>query len=105
MVKRRHALVLSVQGMMVTVVPFSTVEPTHLRNFHLYIAADTYPFFAAGAENWLKGDMVTAVSRGRLDRVWYDGRHQRASLTADDFGKARGCVLHALGLGKLVPHL
>lgn len=105
MVKRRHVMVLSGRGMIFTVVPFSTVAPSPSRNFHLHIPPDTYPFFAAGEDNWLKGDMITAVSRSRLDRVLYAGKYQKASLSEADFAKGRECVLHAIGLGILTPYL
>lgn len=105
MIKRRHSLVLSVQEQMIIVAPFSTVEPTPLRQFHLEVPADTYPFFATGARNWLKGDMIMAVSRQRLDRIFYEGRYKRASICPEHFALARACVLHGLSLGKLVPHL
>lgn len=90
---------------MVSVVPFSTVAPAPVRNFHHVIAADSYPFFAAGVENWIKGDMVTAVSRDRLDRLWFEGKYQRARLSVADYASGRACVLHGLALGALAGHL
>ena len=105
MVKRRQVLVLSSHHRMVSVVPFSTVAPAPARNFHHMIAAGCYPFFTAGVDNWIKGDMVTAVSRDRLDRLWFNGQFQRASLSAADYAAGRRCVLHGLALGALVPHL
>lgn len=105
MIKRRHVMVLAAQGMMVSVLPFSSIEPTIKRNFHDTIAADTYPFFAVGVENWFKGDMVCAVSRDRLSRLWHGGRYQQASLSAADFAKGRRCALHGIALGHLAQHV
>ena len=105
MIKRRHVVVLAVNHMMIIVAPFSTVCPPRLRPFHMHVPADTYPFFAAGADNWLKADLTTAVSRDRLDRVYYDGQFQRATLSADHFKACRASVLNGLALGALVSHL
>lgn len=105
MIKRRHVLVLAANHRMIIVAPFSTVPPPRIRNFHFYIPADTYPFFAAGADNWLKADLATAVSRDRLDRVFYAGRYQSAVVSAEDLKSCRACVLHGLSLGALAVHL
>ena len=105
MIKRRHVVVLATRGLMVTVAPFSTVAPNHVQNFHHLIPDGSYPFFAAGEDNWLKGDMITAVSRDRLDRVFHGGRYQRAPLAPADFRAARRCILHGIGLGTLAQHV
>ena len=105
MIKRRQVVVLAANHRMIMVAPFSTVCPPKMRNFHLHIAADTYPFFAPGAENWLKADLTMAVSRDRLDRVYFGNQYQRALLSAAHFKACRICVLHGLALGALAPHL
>jgi uncharacterized protein YifN (PemK superfamily) len=105
MIKRRHVVVMAANHHMILVAPFSTVRPPKMRNFHMHIPADTYPFFAQGAENWLKADLTTAVSRDRLDRVFFQGRYQRAALSAGHLKISRACVLHGLGLGALGAHL
>lgn len=105
MVKYRHVMVLAAQASTVTVVPFSTVAPTPPRNFHHMIAADSYPFFAPGADNWFKGDMLTVVSSDRLDRIRFHGKFQQATLLAADFQRGRECALHGMALGRLVPYL
>jgi uncharacterized protein YifN (PemK superfamily) len=105
MIKRRQVLVISSNGWMVTVAPFSTVAPQQLKNYHFHVPEGSYPFFQDGADNWLKADMTTAVSRERLDRLWYSGSFQRAMLSPADFHAARVSVLHGLALGNLAPHL
>ena len=105
MIKLRHVMVLSAQGSTAIVLPFSTVAPVPVRNFHALIPAGTYAFFAPGMDNWFKGDMLTCVSRDRLERIRYGGKFQRAILSAADFKAGRQCALHALAIGRLVPHL
>jgi len=104
MVKPRHSVVVSVPSPGLAVVaPFSTREPTPLKPFHVHIPLGRYPFFSE--ESWLKGDMLQAVSRDRLDRLWFNGRHQRARLSPADFKAVRAAALAGLGLSQLVPHL
>lgn len=104
MVKERHAVVVATPSPGLAIVaPFSTREPEPLRGFHFYIPVGTYPFFSR--DSWLKGDMLQVVSRDRLDRLYYHGRYQRASLTKADFGAVRAAVLAGLGLSRLAMHL
>ena len=104
MTKERQAVVIATPSPGVAIIaPFSTREPTPLRPFHVHIPVGSYPFFSR--DSWLKGDMIQVVSRNRFDRLFFDGRHQRAALSAAHFHAVRAAVLAALGLSRLVPHL
>lgn len=103
--KRRQVVVLNVNayGDLIMVAPFSTVPPRVMHGYHHFVAAGTYPFLSEDC--WLKGDMLMAVSKLRLDRVLINGRYGRASLSAADLHACRVCSLEALGLGRLSAHL
>lgn len=105
MYKQRQVAVLSTNayGDLVTVAPFSTVPPRVLHGYHHFIAAGTYPFLSEDC--WLKGDMLMAVSKLRLDRLLINGRYGRAVLRPDDLKAVRECALEGLGLGRLAAHL
>jgi uncharacterized protein YifN (PemK superfamily) len=103
MIKRRHVVVLATNHRMIAVAPFSTAKPPRMQRFHMHIPVGTYPFFAQGAENWLKADLAASVSRDRLDRVFYNGSRQRAMLSPAHLKAARACVLNGLGLGAFLP--
>lgn len=105
--KRRHAAVLSASatGDLVLVAPFSTVPPVKTEAYHHRIAGGAYPFFDAARDSWLKGDSLTSVSRARLDRLYFQGRYQRARLNPADTLAVRAAILNALALGRLIPHL
>lgn len=104
MTKDRHAVVLATPSPGLAIIaPFSTREPLPLRPFHYKIPLGTYPFF--NRDSWLKGDMMQVVSRDRLDRLFFNGRHQRARLSAADFTAVRAAALAGLGLSRLAPHL
>lgn len=104
MIKQRHAVVIATPSPGLAIIaPFSTREPVPLRPFHVHIPAGSYPFFSR--DSWLKGDMMQVVSRDRLDRLFFNGRHQRAALSAADLKAVRTAALGALGLSRLAPHL
>jgi uncharacterized protein YifN (PemK superfamily) len=104
MIKKRHVVVVSTPTHQTCVVaPFSTQQPNPLKAYHLEIPNGTYPFF--NATSWLKGDMLIAVSRQRLDRPLVGGHYQRAQLSKADFKAVRKAILNALGLGALCQHL
>ena len=105
MIKRRHSVVLAAHTNLVVIAPFSTKPPRPMRSCHMHIPAGRYPFFDPKADNWLKGDMVMAVSKDRLDRLHYDGRWQRAALAPGDLRAARIAALGGLGLSALSQHL
>lgn len=104
MIKERHAVVIATPSPGLAIIaPFSTRQPAPLRPFHHHIPLGTYPFFSK--DSWLKGDMLQVVSRDRLDRLYFNGRFQRAALSKDDFKVVRAATLSALGLGLLGVHL
>lgn len=104
MIKQRHAVVIATPSPGLAIIaPFSTREPVPLKPFHVHIPVGSYPFFSR--DSWLKGDMMQVVSRDRLDRLFFNGRHQRAALSTADLKAVRIAALGALGLSRLAPHL
>jgi uncharacterized protein YifN (PemK superfamily) len=104
MTKERHAVVIATPSPGLAIIaPFSTREPAPLKPFHVHIPAGSYPFFSR--DSWLKGDMLQVASRDRFDRLFFNGRHQRAALSAADFKAVRVAALAGLGLSLLAPHL
>ena len=103
--KRRQVVVLNTNayGDLIIVAPFSTVPPRVMHGYHHFIPAGIYPFLPENC--WLKGDMVMAVSKLRLDRVLINGRYGRAALSPADVKACRICALESLGLGRLTAHL
>lgn len=109
MVKRRHVVVVSPRyrrhtGLCI-VVPFSTVPPHEAEPHHVEIPAGRYEFFDLVKSTWAKGDMLTCVSFGRLDRVFLDGRYTAPELRPEDFRAIQQCVAHALQLHLDCAHL
>jgi uncharacterized protein YifN (PemK superfamily) len=100
MVKRRHVVVVSPRRRhhsgLCLVVPFSTVSPDPVEAFHHVISVGTYPFFHPHRDVWAKGDMLTCVAFGRLDRVLLNGHYVVPSLRPDDFTAIQRAVLAAL---------
>lgn len=104
MIKRRHVVVLSTPSNGLAIIaPFSTIEPYPLKPYHYRIPFGGYPFFTK--DSWLKGDMIQVVSRNRLDRLFFHGKHQRAALSKADYKSVRASVLAGLGLSPLAVHL
>ncbi len=104
MIKLRHVVVISTPSPGSAIIaPFSTNQPSPLKPYHHFIPSERYPFFTK--DSWLKGDMIQYVSRARLDRLFFDGRHQRAALSKVDYRAARASVLAGLGLSALARHL
>jgi uncharacterized protein YifN (PemK superfamily) len=117
MVKRRPVIVISPQIVgrhgLCSVVPMSTQIPNKPMPYHCELT-DINPALPAPWDkgpNWVKGDMVTAVSLKRLDliRVGKDANGDRVYrydlLSADQMKRVKSCVLHALGMGALTNHL
>lgn len=103
--KRRHVVIISTSYNTSIVVPLSTDVPTVPRGYHYRIPAGTYPFLDRSRDSWVKADMMGAVSHRRLDRVLINGRYSRASLTTNDFKEVKKCVLDAMNMKHLTPHL
>jgi uncharacterized protein YifN (PemK superfamily) len=104
MIKRRQVVVISTPSAgLAVIVPFSTNQPTPLKAYHHFIPSGRYPFFSK--DSWLKGDMIQSVSRARLDRLFFDGLHQRAALSKEDYRAVKASVLAGLGLSTLVGSL
>ena len=116
MVRRRPAVVISPRlrrrDNLCTVVPLSGTEPAHVEVFHHILNFDRpLPKPWDSERYWVKADMVATVGYHRLDliRIGWDQEGKRKYLKTgvsdDDLRAIRECVLHALGLGNLVPHL
>lgn len=104
MIKQRHAAVIATPSPGLAIIaPFSTRAPIPLKAFHVHFPLGAYPFFSR--DSWLKGDMLQVVSRDRLDRLFFNGRHQRAALSTADFRAIRAAALGGLGLSRLAGHL
>jgi len=104
MTKIRQVVVISTPSAGLAIIaPFSTRQPAPMKPYHYFVAADRYPFFSQDC--WLKGDMLQVVSRDRLDRLFFDGRHQRAALSKADYQAIRASVLAGIGLSYLKEHL
>ena len=102
MVKRRHVVVVSPRyrrhSGLCLVVPFSTVAPWEAELHHFQIPPGSYDFFDATKPTWAKGDMLTCVCFGRLDRLLLNGRYTAPMLKNSDFLEIQKCVAHALQL-------
>lgn len=117
MVKRRPVVVLSpqIQGRarLCTVVPISTQVPVQIMPFHYEILNfnPALPHPWDQGPNWVKGDMVCAVSFDRLEliRMGKDNRGKRTYrmdlLPIAEMKAIRCCVLESIGLGALTKHL
>lgn len=114
MVKRRPVVVLSpkMKGRpgLCTVVALSTTPPDIPRNYHCQITpARRYPRPFDAESMWVKGDMVYTVGFHRLDLIRSgkdrEGRRQYRidPLPPDDMRRIEECVLHGMGLGRLIP--
>ena len=103
--KRRHIVVINSNAAndLVIVAPLSTRTPAPVKPYHCFIPAGRYPFI--GRDSWLKGDMLMAVSRARLDRLKVNGSRSRTPLDAKDRHACQVAILNALGLGRLGSHL
>jgi len=117
MVKRRPVVVISpkisVRARLCTVVPISTEVPQLVMPYH-YELQNLQPPLPAPFDdgpNWVKGDMVVAVSFDRLDFVRYGKDRQGKRiyrinvLPEEDMRRIRACVLNSLGLAQLTKHL
>ena len=104
MIKLRQVAVISTPSPRLAIIaPFSTNQPSPLKPYHHFIPSGRYPFFSK--DSWLKGDMIQSVSRDRLDRLFFDGQHQRAALSKADYRAVRSCALAGLGLSALSGYL
>jgi mRNA interferase MazF len=106
MTKVRHVVVVSPRHRRNSgtclVVPFSTVAPNPVEPFHYRIPADSYSFFKKNADVWAKGDLVSHVSFGRLDRVLDNGKYCSPSLKPEDLKCIQSAVWQALGQPEVV---
>ncbi len=115
MIKRRPAIVLSpaikARVGLLTIVSLSTTPPKFVMPYHYEL---DIPFeLPRGWSNkcWVKGDMVNAIGFHRTDLLRIgknkDGsrKYQTATLPDDEFRKVRQCVLHGLGMSRIVGSL
>ena len=100
---------------LVTVVALSTVAPDPPQAYHLKLPRATLPQLGnfQTKDTWLKGDMVYSAGFHRLDLIQLGKRdpntHKRLyfqnKLSRERMREVYGCVLCALNLETLVPHL
>ena len=80
----------------ILVVPLSTTAPTPVEPCH-YELMDRYESLSAKSI-WVKGNMLSHVSLGRLYPIFSRGRIITVSLSLHDLVGTRSAVSHALGL-------
>jgi len=116
MVKRRPVIVISpmikARPGLCTVVCLSTQKPDPMMPYHMPInLPEPLPQNWQVEHNWVKGDMVYAVSFSRLSfallgkdrsgkRIYY-----KNTLSDADIKAVQRCVLHGFGLETLTKHL
>lgn len=115
MVKRRPAIVISpkisLRAGLCTVVPISTEVPRVILAYHVELTGLDLPAPWDTGPNWVKADMVYAVSLSRIDlfRRRSEGDDKRVydekTLPPDDLLKVRKAVLCGLGMMNLTKHL
>jgi uncharacterized protein YifN (PemK superfamily) len=103
MTKLRHVVVLSKRSRVsfpdtYIVVPISKTPPNPAESCHCEFRPRSYDFFDPVEAVWAKGNMVTCVAKGRLDRVKISGRYTDARIRAEDLLRVRRSVLYALGM-------
>jgi uncharacterized protein YifN (PemK superfamily) len=116
MVKRRPVIVISpkirFRPGLCTVVALSTTAPSPILPFHCQIVLEpALPEPWKPGPMWVKGDMVAAIAFHRLDFFRYgkdrSGKriYRYDPVSAEDLKRVRHCILCALGLASLTPHL
>jgi uncharacterized protein YifN (PemK superfamily) len=115
MVKRRPAIVISpkisARAGLCTVVPISTEVPRVILAYHVELAGLDLPAPWDKGPNWVKADMVYAVSFSRIDlfrRRSPDGSrriYDEKTLPPEDLLNVRKAVLCGLGMMNLTKHL
>ena len=102
MVKTRPVVVIRPHkrnSKLVTVVPLSTTEPTHLDDYHHQLSASPLPNQEPGLKVWAKCDMLSTVSIDRLDRYKVGrGDYRDLKIGLEDFDLICKAVLAGLGL-------
>ncbi|MGB0784134.1 MAG: type II toxin-antitoxin system PemK/MazF family toxin [Marinomonas sp.] len=118
MTKKRPVIVISPKRKncsgLCTVVAISTVVPDHIEKWHYHLPMASMPNVPnfQRKDSWVKGDMIYRVSFERLSLI----RTKRDTTTGkrDYFTQTLGrkqmksiysCVLNALNLEALTPHL
>jgi len=116
MVKRRPAIIISPRfrnrNGLCTVVPLSTTPPNPIMPYHYQLAvAPTLPAPYDSPSHWVKCDMFATVSFQRLNLPFNSRdalgkrRYDIRVIGADDLKEIRKCMLHAIDLSFLTPHL
>src|ERR1700675_4404405 len=99
--KVRHVVVMSPRHRRSSgsclVVPFSTVAPNPVEPYHYRIAANSYSSVKKNTDVWAKGDLLSHVSFGRLDRVLDGGKYVSPTLNPSDFRSVQLAAWEALG--------
>ncbi|PWG61157.1 type II toxin-antitoxin system PemK/MazF family toxin [Spiribacter halobius] len=100
---------------LVTVVALSTTPPNPVMPYHLELPRACLPQLGRFQDrrSWVKGDMVYAVGFHRLELIRLGKRDPNTGKRLyfkDRLGRERmrdvyACVLQALNLGRLEPHL
>ena len=99
MQKVRHCIVISPQRRTGSclIVPLSTVAPNPIEAYHYKIPRNVYPCLECGVDVWVKGDMLTHASFGRLDRPKENRLFASRFLKKTDFEAVIDAVLAAVG--------
>ncbi len=95
MTKKRRVVIVSPKAgnkHICSVVPLSTSEPYTILEHHYALPAGEYPFLHPTKTVWAKCDMVTCVSRERLDRIKVKGKYKSFSLNKDDFQNIKNAL-------------
>lgn len=115
-VKRRPVVVVSprlrTRDQLCTIVPLSSTPPPSVEPYHFKLhVTPVLPAPYNEDFHWVKADMLYTVSYSRLICL-FDGKDPSGKriydiriLDKSDLKKIQECMLHALGLSSLTPHL
>jgi uncharacterized protein YifN (PemK superfamily) len=80
------------------VIPVSKTPPSPPSRCHCEFKARSYGCFDTLESVWAKADMLTCVSKHRLDRVKVHGQYRRMSLRSEDLARVRSAAACAIGI-------
>jgi len=116
MTKRRPVIIVSPKfknrDNLCTIVACSTTEPNPIMNYHCQIEINPpLPAPYDSPVQWIKGDMIMAVSVSRLSLPFVgkdiNGKriYDKRVLGNDDLKKVQSCILNALNFSSLTKYL
>lgn len=95
-----------------TVIPLSTTPPHQAQDYHCEVEmTPELPAPWEGASKWAKADMLSTVGFERLSLIGLGRDHEgkrkysQQRVSDKDFKQLQACMLHALNVGRLTPHL